>query len=336
MTKIKILDSKIKLRELSTRERMAGENVMRNCLTVKQGEKVLVVTDSGKIKLEAPIFFETAKSFSKDVTLIEIPPTGQSGKEPPKEVIKAMCKADVVLLVTSFSLTHTQARKKANEAGARIASLPGITLETILRTLTLNYSQIAQQTKAITALLTAASNAHLTSPNGTSILIPLEGRDAVADTGLITNPGDVGNLPAGEAYIAPLEGKANGIVIFDGAYGDMFLDEPVGITVKDGRVKKIEGGHAAAQLLRLLEAIGPSSRNIAELGVGTNKAAKLGTGILETEKVYGTVHLALGSNITIGGEVDVPYHQDGVILKPTLELDGKIILEEGQFLNLKS
>jgi leucyl aminopeptidase (aminopeptidase T) len=329
---IKVVDSKIKLRGLTPKERLAGENVMRNCINVKQGEKVLIVTDSGKIKLEAPVFFETAKSFTKNLSLIEMPPTGQSGKEPPRNVIKQMCQSDVIFLVTSFSLSHTQARKKANEAGARIASLPGITLEMILRTLTLDYSQISQKTKEITALLTAAKNAHLTSQNGTDILIPLEGRDAVADTGLLTNPGDVGNLPAGEAYIAPVRGKSNGIVIFDGAYGDIFLDEPIGITVDNGTVKKIEGGNAAAQLTRLLDAIGPGARNLAEFGIGTNPKAKLGTGVLETEKVYGTVHLALGSNATIGGEVDVPYHQDGVILKPTLELDEKEILREGKFL----
>ncbi len=283
------------------------------------------------MRLEAPIFFETAKRFTKNVKLIQIKSTGRDGKEPPPSAVKQMCQSDIVLLITSFSLTHTQGRKKANEAGARIASMPGITLEMILRTLILNYSQIAQQTKELTALLTAAQNAHLTSKNGTDILVPLEGRDAIADTGLITNPGDICNLPAGEAYIVPVHKKSNGIVIFDGAYGDMLLDEPIGITVKSGRVKEIQGSDAAAQLSRLLDAIGPDARNIAELGIGTNPAAKLGTGVLETEKVYGTVHLALGSSATFGGEVDVPYHQDGVVLKPTLKLDGKIVLKEGKF-----
>ena len=117
-------------------------------------------------------------------------------------------------------------------------------------------------------------------------------------------------------------------LVFDGAFADILIDEPIKVTIENGQATKIEGGIGAKQLQITLNTIGANSRKIAELGIGTNKAARLESSILEIEKVYGTAHVALGNNMHIGGEVDVSYHADGVILKPTLELDGKVILKD--------
>lgn len=330
MTKVKILDSKIKTRNLTPEEQRAGENVCKNCLGIKKGEKVLVVADKDKEKIEAPVFFESAKTFSNKVKMVVFKPTGQHGAEVPKKVIDLMCESDVALMPTTYSLSHTAGRQKATNKGTRIASMPGITKDIILRTLTLDYYQVAKLAKKIAGLLTEANNAHLTSNNGTDILLPFEGRDALADTGLYLNPGDFGNLPAGEAFIAPLEGKSNGIIIFEKVYGATKLTTPLAVEVKNGKVVNISG-QQAFKLLRTLEKICPEARNVAEFGVGTNKAAKLRENVLEIEKVYGTCHIALGNNAYFGGEVDVPYHEDGIILSPTLKLDSKTIIKNGKF-----
>lgn len=331
MAQIKIFDSKTKTRNLTPEEQKAGENVCKNCMGIKSNEKVLIVTDTDKEKIEAPIFFESAKKFSNKVKMVVFKPSGQHGAEAPKKVIDLMCDSDVVLIPTSYSLSHTAGRQKATNKGARIASMPGITKDIILRTLTLDYYQVAKLAKKIAGLLTEANNAHLTSNNGTDVLLPLEGRDAIPDTGLYLNPSDFGNLPAGEAFIAPLEGKSNGVIIFEKVYGNIKLTTPLAVEVKNGKVINISG-QQAFKLLRDLEKIGPDSKSIAELGVGTNKAAKLGENMLEVEKVYGTCHIALGNNAYFGGEVDVPYHEDGIILNPTLKLDGKTIIKNGKFL----
>jgi len=102
-------------------------------------------------------------------------------------------------------------------------------------------------------------------------------------------------------------------------------------TVKNGLATEIAGGQAARLLNERLARVGKLGYNIAEFGIGTNKMAKLGKSLLEVEKVYGTSHIALGSNATFGGEVDVPFHSDGVILKPTIAIDDTIIIEEGEF-----
>jgi leucyl aminopeptidase (aminopeptidase T) len=328
---VEILDQGQKIRDLTPEEKEAGENVMRQCMEVKSGEQVLVVTDSGKKDVEAAIFFEAAKKFTNNVVLVDMVPGTENAQEPPEKVAEMMRKSDVALLVTSYSLSHTQARLKACEAGTRIASMPKITRELILRTLTIDYGEVAELSKKLAKVLSKGKKVKLTSNKGTNLKLDLSGREAIDDTGIYTKKGDCGNLPAGEAFIAPLEGKAEGIVIFDGVFSDIEIDVPVEVVLKKGWVKNIEGGEAARLLNGRLAKVGKEAYQIGELGIGTNKVAKLGGSLLEVEKVYGTVHLALGKNDTFGGEVDVPFHSDGVILKPTLEVDGKTILKGGKF-----
>jgi len=45
--------------------------------------------------------------------------------------------------------------------------------------------------------------------------------------------------------------------------------------------------------------------------------------VLEDEKVRGTVHIALGDNSTLGGDVIAGIHLDGIIREPELFLDGE-------------
>ncbi|KUK84633.1 MAG: Leucyl aminopeptidase [Synergistales bacterium 58_81] len=85
----------------------------------------------------------------------------------------------------------------------------------------------------------------------------------------------------------------------------------------------------------LLELLGdnPLARNLAELGIGTNKKARVTGVILEDEKIYSTVHIALGSNDTFGGTVAAGIHLDGVIKSPELYIDGKLIVSGGEILS---
>ena len=316
-----------------------GLKIMHQCLTVKPTESVLVVTDDLLEPGIPEMFVQETKKITKRVQLVRIKPTGQHGGEPTEEIAKIMAEFDVVILATYYSLSHTKARKKACEKGVRIASLPGITWDTIKRTLVIDYRPVANLSRKIADLLTSAKNARLTSPSGTDLIFSLQGRTAVADTGLITKHGDFGNLPGGEAFIAPVEGKTEGELVFDKAYGDRSLAS-ISFTVINGvaefdKVKPCRMARLNPQefqeIKNELDRIGPKSRNIAELGIGTNKAASLKGGLLELEKIFGTCHVALGSNIHFGGTVDVPYHVDGLILKPTLTLDDKVILENGRF-----
>ncbi len=116
------------------------------------------------------------------------------------------------------------------------------------------------------------------------------------------------------------------------AAGIGLLDEPVKLTVQNGYAVKIEGGEGAKKLEEMLAPFGKEAGNIAELGIGTNDQAALVGIILEDEKVLGTVHVAVGNNASFGGTVTVPVHLDGIITSPTLEVDGRLVMQNGKLL----
>lgn len=329
----RIISSPAKLKTLSSHEIKVARNIMRNCFDLKKKESVLIVSDPKKWN-EASMFFEAAKLYSKRVLLLVMTERKQDAEEPPREVARLMRESDVQLLVTTKSLSHTKARSDACGNGARIASLPGIDMEMILRTLTVDFSNLKLLSKRLAKILTVGKEARVYSKSGTDISFSLGGRSAIADEGDLSNRGNFGNLPPGEAFIAPVERKTQGVAVIDGCFNEIDLDKPLTLTIESGVVSKIEGGKAALQLRTVLSKLNKKARIVAELGVGTNKNAnlsKMGTNSLEIEKVFGTVHIALGNNSTIGGIVDVPFHSDGVIFSPILEVDGKVILKERNF-----
>ncbi len=307
---------------------------VRDCLKVKEGELFLVVTDS-ELKEIGRALMEAGVSLKANSVLMEMMPLSRNGEEPPEMVTQAMIHSDAVVAPTSKSLTHTAARRKACENGARVATMPGITVDTMVRCLNADYYAIADRTVKIADLLTAAKTARVTTAAGTDITLPLGGIDAIASKGLIHDPGSFGNLPSGEAYMMPEEGGSQGIFVVDGSMagiGDLADKEPITIKVEGGYAVEITGGPEADLLRSKLEPLGKQAFNIAELGIGTNDAARIIGNILEDEKVMGTIHIALGNNMSMGGTVDVAVHLDGIIKDPTVELDGKILMDKGKLL----
>ena len=307
---------------------------VKDCLKAQKGEKILVVTDS-ELREIGEALFEAARSLETETILMEIIPRERNGEEPPEPVTHAMMKSDIVIAPTSKSLTHTAARRQACAEGARVATMPGILRDTMIRCLSADYYAIADRTRKLTEMLTNAKTARVTTESGTDITLPIGGINAIASTGLFHEPGSFGNLPSGEAYMMPVEGSSSGVFIVDGSMagiGDLAGKEPITIKVENGLATEITGGPEAGLLKEKLEAVGGQAFNVAELGVGTNDAAIIIGSILEDEKVMGTIHIALGNNMSMGGTVDVPIHLDGIIKNPSLELDSEMIMDKGKLL----
>jgi leucyl aminopeptidase (aminopeptidase T) len=302
---------------------------VHNCMGVKKGENVLIITDEPLRKIGLSLWM-AAKEIAGESMLLEITPRSSNGEEPPPAVAEFMKKFDVILIPTSRSMTHTKARRDACQAGARVATLPGITEDSMKRTLSADYNKIAQRSLKLMKILSGKKEARVKTPAGTDITLSLEGRSWNTDTGLYHQPGSYGNLPAGEVFIAPLEGTANGIIMVDGAMAGVgVVKKPIKLVVRDGYVTEITGNNSAKDLEKSIERFGKPGRNIAELGIGTNDKARIIGMVLEDEKVLGTVHMAIGDNKSMGGEVSVQSHLDGILLKPTLEIDGEVIMKDG-------
>jgi aminopeptidase len=320
------------MKPIGTALTQAARNVVENCLGIQAGEVVSIVTDSAdpdRIEI-ARAFWEEARGKEAEVILAEMLPRKNSGEEPPAPIAQLMSESHVVLCPTTRSLSHTQARRKASARGARIASLPGITKEMVIRCLTADYGSIAALTNRVAEKLSRGSAFKVESELGTSLVLERRGRAVGADTGVLTQPGDFGNLPAGEAFFAPIEGTSNGKIVFDGSVADLGkLTEPIELQVEHGIARIVSTSAASQELDRYLSAHGPAAYNIAELGVGTNDRAIVSGYILEDEKVLSTVHIALGNNAGMGGTVNVPIHLDGLIRNATLYVDGELMMDKG-------
>jgi aminopeptidase len=218
----------------------------------------------------------------------------------------------------------------ATSRGARIATLPGITEEIFKRALPVDYEELRRAGERIGAELSGASGCRLSSPAGTDLVLELEGRTAIVDDGNLHGPAAFGNLPAGEGYIAPVEGTAEGVVVFDGSLAGLgLLEEPISVEVAAGRAVGAHG-EGAQRLLDTLDAGGDTGRVLAELGIGTNPTATLSGDILEDEKVIGTAHIAFGTNTSFGGTNASTVHIDGLLLRPTVELDDRLLIRGGE------
>jgi leucyl aminopeptidase (aminopeptidase T) len=310
----------------------AARIVVEECLGVKKSEEVLIIVDK-KSRRIGKALFDAAKSLGAEAVLIEMLEREAHGSEPPRMVAEAMKSADVIIAPTSKSLTHTKARVEANKSGARIASMPTITEEMMARTMSADYAKIKERSLKFRNLLSKGSEVRLTTPAGTDLTFSIAGREAMADTGILHDKGAFGNLPAGEACLAPVEGKTSGVAVIDVVMAGVgLIKTPIKLVVKDGYVTKISGGAEAKALSKLLAGKGEEVKNIAELGIGTNEKATPSGSPLEDEKVIGTVHIGIGDNIIFGGKVKAPMHLDGIMKKPTLVIDGKTVIKDGKHL----
>ncbi|MHB1680864.1 MAG: aminopeptidase [bacterium] len=232
-----------------------------------------------------------------------------------------------VIALPNFSTSHTLFRDLLTKYGnARFASLPLFEDSIFNTALNINPVELAQFTLEINEKLKDASIVNIKSNNGTDIIFYIRENGFMADAGLLDKPGAFSNLPAGEVYTAPIEGKTEGKFVMEYS-PTRKLDEPLTIFIEKGTVKHIEGNDKFKD--HIMSAIKNNYlvSNIAELGIGTNKSAKNFLNILEAEKIYGTIHMALGDNSSFGGSVRVNFHEDFILFNPDITVttqSGKI------------
>jgi leucyl aminopeptidase (aminopeptidase T) len=228
-----------------------------------------------------------------------------------------------VLAPTTKSVSHTTARVEATDAGARMATLPGITDAVFLMGLDADYESIREECANVFAQVEDAEQIRVTSPQGTDITFWPGERDWREDTGIVHEPGAFSNLPAGEVFVSPE--TADGTVVVDGTmmpHGK--LDgQTISFEVENGSVTHIDDDGLREQVEDGAAEVGEDAYNLAELGIGTNVAVTdLVGSVLLDEKASGTVHVAIGDDHGIGGDVEAPIHLDGILREPTVYADG--------------
>ena len=320
---------------------------------------------------------EIGKNICKTILFHEYPATGNHGAEPPDELwelafgrktVDALRKQRVLLPVllkntddrdirraeevirkykknavncvialSNYSTSHTRFRDFLTRiCGCRYASMPLFDISMLEGAMNVDWRDLAKRTKKIAKEVNRAEFVEVRTLNGSFISFSKNGRKAYSDTGILNKPGSFGNLPAGEVYLAPLEGTAKGRLIVEWA-PTRRLASSIILTIEDGIVVNVEGDDTYVEYLidKLDER--KENSNIAEFGIGTNEHATRVDNILESEKILGTIHIALGDNSSFGGKVKTPFHQDFIFLKPTVTLihgdaSRHIILKSGKLI----
>lgn len=305
------------------------------CGGVKAGERVLIVTDTMRDPSVAEALMGAALAAGAEPVLTIMPTKRSTPQEPPPSVRAAMAQADIVYLYTSFSLTHSGARVQAQQAGARVITMPGVTEDGFLRTLSVDMDRLVQLTNALSVRVAQARTARVTTALGTDMRYELEHPLAILD-GVVRQSGDLDAFPPGLFLSVPTQKKASGVAVVDGSITQIGrVSAPVTLRFEESRLVSIEGGNEAARLSSLLASLDdPNAYEFAAWGIGTNPGAALigEDPSFEGERVHGWTHVSTGSSAALpGGTVKSKIHLDGIIGAPTIYLDGEIILDNGVF-----
>ena len=293
-----------------------------------------ILTDTGREPEIAEAFAAAAFEIGIEPTIVTMIARPVHGLEPTAVMSQAVLGSQAMFFATSTGMAHTDCVRKALKLGKKYIGMPDITIDTLTRgAATADYREVGRITTAVAKILTEGSKVHLTSDFGTDLTFSIEGRKAVEMAGIFV-PGAIANFPDGESPMAPVEGTANGKLVIDSSIHQIGrLKEPVTMIIEKGLVTKMEGGAEADTLLHILRKQGDqNSYNLGEFAVGTNPAARISHNVSEDKKRLGTVHFALGDNLTLGGKTPSATHIDGVLGFPNLWVDGKQIIDHGKLL----
>lgn len=286
-----------------------------------------MLTDEKKISLTYG-FVVAARELGAQVVLMEM--NSQIGGEPSEMISQALLNADAAILLTSFSFNHTFVRQNVTKVGVRIASSSMMTGEIIKEALDANYDEITETSKKLGKILTNGSEVRIFTELGTDITLYISGRKALWYIDILKTKGVLGNLSTGEAMITPIEDVGGGIYIVDGVLPSVgAVINPVTMVVKNGKIVDLKGKEEIEAFKEFLKNGDENSWKIAEFGTGTNKEAKLMGHPVVDEKVYGTVHLGFGHNVSMVGKQVSKLHYDVIIEKPTVLVDGVCIIDKG-------
>ena len=304
-------------------------------MNLRVGDRVLIVTDTASDDEVGRLMFEAALERGADAIWSRVRARTTNGEQLPEPLVAALARADLAALVTSWSATHSPGVIAAVEAGVRVLSMPGVRSDMLGRgALTADYGAVRELTERWGEHFARGSRVRVTTHAGTDLTADLGGwsrRPFLDDGSLPRGVGGVGNMPAGEVAVAPIEGTAAGRIITDLTISTTPspLKVPVTIDVEEGRVVAVRGAEEAKQFEAALEKHGESSRLVAEIALGTNpNALHIGV-VIEDEKCLGTGHVGFGHAVGLGGLNTSTIHADAIFGAVTLTIDGIELVRDG-------
>lgn len=335
-------DNQTTQQEDSIDELLAGsaKMVVETCMDIRRGENVLIVCDPTTGEIGQALHEATIEK-SERVLLIVMPKAKHHGEEPPTPVANLMRQQQVILAPTKYSLTHTKAVRQALRDGARVATMPGITVDMFTHGgMAADFNNVKKRISNLGPHFRRRRIVNVKSKFGTEITFEVNWREwKLDDNGICNRPRMLTNLPAGKAFIMPREGTMNGTLIINGSWDSTLLDQNIELQIENGIVIDVKGGTIAANIRQEFGEVAKKLRSkdrenvwtVAEFGFGMNDQARMGGNVLEDEKRLGTCYFSIGDNTALGGTSAVGIHIPGVLTGASVWLDDSQILQDGEF-----
>lgn len=320
---------------------------VENCLRVCAGERAVVITDQQTREIGEALK-GAIEEIAEPVTFFVMEDFGPRPVDFPAVIGEALATADVSIYAGQGAKGELQTFRipmiKAIDANPKLrhAHMIGITPQIMTDGMCSDYVEIQRVSKRVYEKVKDAREIRVTTARGSDFTARFspEWKWLICDGDI--QPGKWQNLPEGEVFTAPLD--VNGVVVVDGCLGDFFTEcyaslaeTPVTIEVRDGRADRAslrcDNAQLREELAEYIFEMDENSNRVGEFAIGTNTGlSELIYNLLQDEKFPG-VHIAFGSPYPTktGATWDSKAHVDGVLLAPTITVDGETLMEKGQF-----
>jgi len=323
------------------------KQAVENCLRVKAGEMVVIITDKETIEIGSALKSAIEK-IAGEIQFFVMEDFGARPIDFPQAIGDAIKAADVSVYAAQGAKGELQTFRmqmlKAIEANPKLrhAHMVGISPQIMKDGMCSDYKEIRRISRLVYEKVKNAGKIEVVTEKENSFVAEFGPKlKWIISDGNIT-PGKWQNLPDGEVCTSPL--NVNGTVVIDGCLGDFFAerygsleDTPIIIEVADGRAIKesvqCNDEQLRQEFSKYLFETDENSNRVGEFAIGTNTGLTgLIYNILQDEKFPG-IHIAFGSPLPgkTGADWDSKAHVDGVIKNPTIYVDDEMIMDKGEF-----
>ena len=321
---------------------------------VKQGETLIVLSDLGTRREYIESAFAAAKSLGANIysmLVSEQPSWTRVGVETVGACagsVEALKAAD--MLIAMHVPLFTKWMKEVRAAGTRVLMV--VDHPDNLRA-QMSTHAVKQATLYSRDRIARAKSMRITNAAGTDLRVRTGEYPSLCQYGFADEPGHFDHWGAGHCYTFPNEGSANGTVVIQP--GDIivlpynrYVVDPIRIEVRDGFIRKIEGGLDARLMNHWLESNRRSGDDtdghaISHLGWGTNPYARWDCIAIDgddpehsnggTRGFAGNFLFSTGPNSQGGGSRHTTGHYDVPMKDCTVYLDDEMVLKDGKFVD---
>jgi len=312
----------------------AAHKLVTEMRPIAPGQQVAITADSLSDSRVAEAAAQAVYIVGGMPSVLRYPARPQPCLDPPAPVAAGLPRSDVCIdFAVSYHL-YSPAYYAAITAGCIYVCLTGMDADMMVRTIgRVPYKPLQEMAARLYMLSQAAEVIRITAPAGTDLTVRV---DKAGDPFWEPPPieGGYPQMLGGQSGFMAYRNSFEGTLVFDATLWPPaelgVLHQPVCLTVEQGRIIRIEGGHEAWVFQRWLESFDhPAMFQVDHVCYGFNPGVTRPTGrILEDERIFGCVQFGIGPS-----DFGAPSHTDGVVLNPTVYLDGVPIEEEGRYVH---